>query len=180
MTISREQILTNGRMAGTLRRYHSWPMHQTQTIGCHTWQVLRIYVSIFGAPAPDVTVYILWHDAGELVLGDLPFPVKANSPELKRLCDAVEDSAVLRMGGEVIKLPTFEKLRVKACDLIEMCEMGVVEFQMGNKYAQPIIDDVGNALVQLYQKLSLTDQDLVRKYVLQSAKQLGFPQLCTL
>lgn len=179
MSISREQILTNGRWAGDVLRYHTWPMLRPQTIGSHTWQILRIYVTIFGAPQPDVTVYVIWHDAGELVLGDLPFPVKAQSPTLKKLCDGIENLAVVKMAGEVPRLSKLEKLRVKICDLAEMYETGIAEFQMGNKFAQPIVDDIGTALATLHKQLPNKDQELVRKYVLQSVKQLGFSQVCT-
>lgn len=180
MSISREQILTNGRWSGSVRRYHTWPVVQIQTIGEHTWQLLRIYISIFGAPTPEVTAYILWHDAGELVLGDLPFPVKAQSPTLKKLCDGIENLAVVKMGGRVVQLSKTEKLRCKESDLIEMLEFGLVEMQLGNKYAQPIVDDIGIAIGLLHKQLPSKDQDLVRKYVLRSVQQLGFPQLCTL
>ena len=180
MSFSREQILTNARFAGSVVRYHTWPTHQTQDVGSHTWQVLRIYWSIWATPSPQVFTYLLWHDAGELVLGDLPFPVKAWAPRLKKLCDNIEDVAVVKMGGKVIKLSPQEKLRCKIADLVEMLEHGLVEFQMGNKLAQPIIDDISTAIEKLYELMSDEDQEAVRKYVYRSVKALGVSNTCAL
>src|SRR6267154_1716536 len=88
--MTRDQVLTSARHAGTVRRYHTWPFHHQQNIGEHSWQIARIYFQIWGPLPPEVSTYFIWHDAGELVLGDLPFPVKKNNPHLKRECDFIE------------------------------------------------------------------------------------------
>lgn len=180
VSFNREQILTNARFAGSVTRYHTWPTHQVQDVGGHTWQLFRIYLTIFGPLSPVVSTYLIWHDAGELALGDLPFPVKSLSPRLKSICDTVENVAVVKMGGKVIKLSPQEKLRTKCVDLIEMLEFGLVEFQMGNKLAQPIIDDISTAIERLYELMSEEDQEAVRKYVYGSVKALGYDNICAL
>ena len=180
MSFTREQILTNARWAGLVVRYHTWPTHQTQDIGSHTWQLFRIYFMIFGPLPPLVSTYLIWHDAGELSIGDLPFPGKSLSPRLKKLCDTVEDLAVVKMGGKVIKLSPLEKLRTKCVDLIDMLEFGLVEIQMGNKLAQPIVDDISVAIEKLYELLPKEDQTAVRKYVYSSVKALGYQNICAL
>ncbi len=178
--ITREQILTNARFAGETLRYHTWPTHQQQTVASHTWQLFRIYFQCFGSIAPATATYILWHDAGELVLGDLPFPIKSQSPPLKKLCDGIENLAVVKMGGKVVKLSVEEKRRIKETDLIEMLEFGLVEVQLGNSLAQPIVDDISHSIEELYQQLSDVDQAKVRRYVYASTTALGYPITCML
>lgn len=165
MKISREQVLTNPRFAGDVRRYHAWPVLQQQTNAAHSFHCLRIWVSIYGPPSPQVTLYFIWHDLGELVLGDLPFPVKANNPLLKQACDAVEKGAVKAMGGPEFALTDILKLRTKACDLVEMLEFGVIECLMGNKFGRPIVDDISKAIEALVPKLPKEDLRPITEYV---------------
>src|SRR4249920_1699779 len=144
--MNRDQILSKARMAGEVQRYHTWPMHHRQTVGEHTWQVMRIYWQIWGPLTPELSTYFIWHDAGELACGDIPFPVKMNNRLLKTMMDGLEETAVEHMGGMTLKLSNGLKVRARACDLIDMHECGRAELLMGNTFAQPIIDDTYKAL----------------------------------
>jgi hypothetical protein len=153
---SRSDILTNPRFAGEVERYHTWPTHRRQSVGEHTWQVFRIWFQIFGPLTPEESTYVLWHDAGELVLGDLPFPVKARNPGLKHVCDVIEAEALINMlGVDPLKgISTFQrKQKAKLCELIEMLEFGLSELAQGNRLAQPIIDDTREAITRLIAQL---------------------------
>lgn len=135
------------RLAGQVKRYATWPVLHQQSTGEHSWQVLRIYIEIFGAPSPEVTVYITHHDSAELVVGDPPFPLKAQNVDLKQIYDRLENSAMMEMRGEVLPvLSPEERVRIKICDLLEMWEFGEQEQMMGNRYAEPIIDDTLRAV----------------------------------
>lgn len=135
-------VRRNIRLAGQVKRYATWPVLHQQSTGEHSWQVLRIYIEIFGPPIPDVTVYITHHDSAELAVGDPPFPLKAQNQDLKVIYDRLEDAAMLEMRGEALPvLSHAEKARIKICDLLEMWEFGHQEWLMGNRYAKPIIDD---------------------------------------
>jgi hypothetical protein len=156
--MNREKLLATARLAGEVVRYHTWPMHHRQTVGEHTWQCMRIYWQIWGPLPPMLTTYFIWHDAGELACGDLPFPVKSINPIIKAEMDELEERAVERMGGadpREIHGHTLFKTRAKACDLIDMHECGLAEVAMGNKFAQPIVDDTLRAL----ERLKLSDED---------------------
>jgi len=161
--MNREKLLSTARLAGEVVRYHTWPMHHRQTVGEHTWQCMRIYWQIWGALPPELSTYFIWHDAGELACGDLPFPVKSRDPKLKAAMDKLEDDAVRRMGGSHVVVTPLLKLRAKACDLIDMHECGRVEVAMGNKLAQPIVDDTFAALEKL--TLSPEDSNAIFKYL---------------
>lgn len=147
------------RLAGQVKRYSTWPVIHQQSTGEHSWQVLRIYIELFGAPSPDVTVYITHHDSAELKVGDPPFPLKANNPDLKDIYDRLEADAILEMRGEALPvLLTHTMRRIKICDLLEMWEFGVQELMLGNRYAEPIIEDTLAAVEQI---LGLMDQETV-------------------
>jgi hypothetical protein len=163
--MKRKDIITRSRMAGQVIRFHTWPVHHRQTVGEHTWQVMRIYYQIWGPLPTELTTYFIWHDAGELFTGDIPFPVKRDNPDLKRIMDVLEDIAVEAMlGGKPHnRLANGLQLRAKACDLIDMHEAGMAEVIMGNQFAQPIVDDTFAALEKL--PLSPEDGNAVFKYL---------------
>jgi len=173
MSLTRSTILRTPRFAYGVRRYHTWPVIQVQTVADHTAQCLRIYLQIFRVVPPEVTAYLLWHDAGELVTGDLPFPVKARNPNLKQECDAIEARAVIEMGGKCPTLTEPVKNRVKIVDLIEMGEFGLVELRYGNTFAQPIVDDIFTAVDIRIRDLSVEDARVVREYVQHTRSILG-------
>lgn len=152
--MQRSDVRRDIRLAGQVKRYACWPTLTTQTTGEHSWQVLRIYIEIFGPPSPDVTVYIVHHDSAELVVGDPPFPLKAQNADLKQIYDRLEDAAMMEMRGEALPvLSDEERARVKICDLLEMWEFGLQERMMGNRYAQPIIDDTLTTSVYMIKRL---------------------------
>jgi hypothetical protein len=161
--VKRNKVLATARLAGEVVRYHTWPMHHRQTVGEHTWQVMRIYWQIWGPLPPELSSFFIWHDAGELATGDIPFPVKSQNPVLKAEMDALEDQAVTQMGGLLHTLEQTLKVRAKACDLIDMHECGWAEVAMGNQFAQPIVDDTFTALERL--PLSPDDGMKVFKYL---------------
>lgn len=167
--MTRDEVLTNARHAGSVLRYHTWPVLHRQTIGEHCWQVMRIYWQIWGHLPNPVSTYFLWHDVGELVLGDLPFPIKKDNPKLKEECDRIERTAVKRMGGESSNSTTCvltdkELLRIKFCDVLDMYEYGIQEMNLGSRYAAPIVEDTHKTLQDIWLKLSIEDHNLIQKY----------------
>lgn len=151
--ITNDSILKSPRFAGAIKRYHTWPTLQAQTNADHCYHVLRIYSMIFGLPSPEVTGYIIWHDAGEIKTGDLPHPIKANNPALKEVADRLEAEAVKDMGGPSLELSDDLKVKVKMADCIEMLEFSMVELGLGNSWAQPISQNMSNAIQALIEKL---------------------------
>lgn len=135
-----DYVTDNTLHAGRLRRYATWPVHHQQNIGEHCWQIYRIYDSLFGRPSSDVAYTIMNHDTPELTVGDPPFPLKAQNPDLKEIYTRLETEAEQRYGIIMPHLPQQEMIRVKICDLLEMMEFGFVELQMGNQFAHPIIE----------------------------------------
>lgn len=151
-TLNSDWVTDRACMAGRVVRYHTWAVHHQQTVGEHSWQVARIYEEIFGSPTAEVERFIRHHDSAEVVVGDPPFPVKRDSPQLKAGYDELEPKALDRL-GIVLPSPYFKELiKVKICDLLEMTLFGMIEREMGNLLACPIIVRTCNVALQLADK----------------------------
>lgn len=157
--------MRNARFAGQIARYHTWPLIHKQSVAEHTYHVLRIWCQIWGPPPKQVTEYAIWHDAGEMGCGDPPYPSKQKWPELKKICDQIEREQLTLYGVAELQLFSHEKQRFKICDLLDMFELGMVEVQMGNSYAEPIVDDVIDNVVKLLGDLPEEDRERVKTYV---------------
>jgi 5'-deoxynucleotidase YfbR-like HD superfamily hydrolase len=137
----REQIYATRYLAGKVKRYHTWPMLNQQTVGEHSARVANIYVEIYGMPRAEILYYCLNHDAGELWAGDVPFGIKRSLPELHDQMEIAEAQGLKMLDITLPTLTDEEKARVKICDLLEMWETGMYEEMMGNKFASPIRQD---------------------------------------
>jgi 5'-deoxynucleotidase YfbR-like HD superfamily hydrolase len=128
--------------------------------------VALIYETIFGQPTAEVERYIRLHDVAELVVGDPPFPIKAQNPDLKAVYDRIEPDALKRMGLTLPELDVCERNRVKIADLLEMFTYGLVEVEMGNRLAQAVVDRTSDAALRLAEgKLTGDDHRAVCMYV---------------
>jgi 5'-deoxynucleotidase YfbR-like HD superfamily hydrolase len=107
---------------------------------------------------PDVWDYILWHDAAEIGTGDIPYPVKATHPELKAALEAIEAEVLDNLGVSMPHISEDLHKKIKMCELLEMAEFGADEMMMGNRYAQPILDDTLAALIVLARENDVWEQ----------------------
>ena len=141
MTTLALQVRDDPRLAGRVKRYHTWPHIKEQSVGEHSWQLLRILLAIWPTCPAHVLAYVVRHDCGELTTGDAPYPVKANNPVLGAEMNRVEDeglmlqieSGMLYLGSDV---SDDEKWAVKLAEFIEMWEWGAEEMLMGNQFAR--------------------------------------------
>lgn len=153
--------------AGRLRRYNTWAVHHEQTVGEHCWQVARIYEAIFGPASGAVERFIRHHDTAELIVGDPPFPIKKDNPDLKEIYNRLEAEAVPVLGIQGFdNIPVTEKEKVKICDLIEMMEFGMVEVEMGNRLAVRIVTRTLTAALKMaHELLDNSDLENVKAYI---------------
>lgn len=130
------------RSAGKISRYHTWERIRDQSVGEHTWQVMRIILALHPEASPQLLRYAMFHDVGERVTGDVPFPVKREHPEVKTAFDSMEGEAQLRMvpWGVIagVVLTVEERNLLKLAEFIEMMEWGLDEMALGNKNARII------------------------------------------
>lgn len=131
------------RSAGKISRYHTWERIRDQSVGEHTWQLLRIILAVHRHASPELLRWTMFHDVGERVTGDVPFPVKRENPELKRALDKMEHETLLQMAttwGAVagIQITDEEANLLKLAEFIEMMEWGLDELALGNQNAEII------------------------------------------
>lgn len=162
------QVRSSSRLAGGVKRYHTWPVLTEQTVAEHTFHILRIYWQIWGPESmtPEAVTQILWHDLGEIETGDVPFQMKRRYPALGETLREAEKLKVQDLADYNIPQPDEQTLlRVKMCDLIEMHEYGLHELALGNQFAQPIVHDTDEAIGAHLERMSPGDQELCEGYL---------------
>lgn len=133
-------LVEDPRAAGDIRRYHTWAIIKEQSVSAHTWQILRILLTVWPNAPRHVIVYGLIHDMGEMA-GDIQYPFKHLFPELRAGSEKAEnhvrDTQRKMFGAPEVKHPLspYENVVFKACDNLEMWEYALREINLGNRYA---------------------------------------------
>jgi 5'-deoxynucleotidase YfbR-like HD superfamily hydrolase len=123
------------REAFKVRRFHTVPfMAVPENVGEHTANMLMtIYFLYDDKPPLSVVTAVLYHDAPELVTGDIPAPTKWMAPEFNTVIEALEEKIVKDMGFPVEKLPEFDDALVKFADIMDLNFKCVEEVAVGNQ-----------------------------------------------
>jgi 5'-deoxynucleotidase YfbR-like HD superfamily hydrolase len=146
-------LVRDPRAAGNVRRYHTWAVIKEQTVAEHTWQIMRILLTVWPEAPRKVIVHALMHDAGEMS-GDIQYPFKLMFTELKSGSEKAENyvrKAQQETGAPpeaAHPLSTFERHVFKCCDNLEMWEYGLREVNLGNRYALIIVNRMQRAVAQ--------------------------------
>lgn len=135
------QVRDDGRLAGRVLRYHTWPHIKEQSVAEHSWQLLRILCLIWPEVPAHVMKYVVDHDCGELTTGDAPFPVKRDNPVLAKEMNRVEQEGLeLQIEAGFLAhsplISEMERWAVKLAEFIEMWEWALEEQMMGNRFAR--------------------------------------------
>ena len=129
------------RVAGQITRYHTWPRTRDQSVGEHTWQVMRILLAVWPECPRRLLTHAMFHDVGEMA-GDIPYPFKRNDPVLKDRMDAAEAGVRAEMAvwgvPPTVVMSHYEERVFKTCEFIDMWECGLHEMNLGNKYGQVV------------------------------------------
>lgn len=156
---------TDPRSAGRVTRYHTWERVKEQDVASHTWQLLRILLAIWPDAPRDLLVAVMFHDCGERVTGDLPYPVKSEDPDLKAIMDRKEVAALgamLPWGVPPLTLRTSHEADVvKLAEFLEMWEWALDEVALGNRCAVLIRDRCRTAASE--RMLALPPSSEIRK-----------------
>jgi 5'-deoxynucleotidase YfbR-like HD superfamily hydrolase len=120
-------------------------MVQEQTNEQHQYHVYRILRAIW----PEAPTYLLdhamFHDLGEVVAGDPPYPSKRNNPDYKAAHERIETAAWLSMClpwglPPPRELSPEEVGAFKLAEWIEWMEKSIQEIKMGNQYFNLVYD----------------------------------------
>lgn len=131
------------RQAGKVRRWHTENTVRQQTISDHVYNLMRIYLYIWGNPEPSLVCRMMFHDFEEFYLGDLPHWA-ACIPDFKTAYKKAEGELL----SEFMEIPSSHAYdhRIKICDWIEALEFMMDECMLGN-------DHLFERMEKLYQKL---------------------------
>lgn len=85
---------------GSVRRYHAnpWLAPLGQTNADHQGRVVQLILMLHPSPSIELLRAAAFHDAAEVVVGDLPGPFKRANELLAELHAQAEDAALARMG----------------------------------------------------------------------------------
>lgn len=136
-------VINDPRIAGGVERYHTWPRLTRQQCDAHSMQNMRILLAIWPEAPRHLLIHCLTHDLGELRTGDVPYPVKRESHEVKREFDRMEKDAHLAMCipwsvPAPISLQPEEGRVFKLAEMIEMWEWGLHERLLGNMFGSVV------------------------------------------
>lgn len=156
----RSRFIPELRESGLVQRYHCWRTLNRQSVGEHTWQVMRIILHIHPYASRELLVAAMFHDAAEVRTGDIPLYAKRNRPDFKASLDSLEEEALQDMLPPELNQPLslFEQKLLKVADLIEMGEFAREEMEMGNRTAEPILHNINRAILLLIAEFDFPDQ----------------------
>jgi 5'-deoxynucleotidase YfbR-like HD superfamily hydrolase len=167
------------RQAGELRRYHTWACNHEQTVADHSWNVARLLLAWDPQLPRHMLVHALFHDIGERITGDVPYPIKAQNPALKKEMDRLEFDGHLAMCGPwgvsaPVALSDAEAALFKLADLVDMWEHALDEIARGNKHCRLVRERTQKAISdRLGDPESLISKSIViaaRQYVARRIK----------
>lgn len=141
---------------------------QRQTVAEHTWNVVRILLTVWPGVPAGALAFAQFHDVAEVGTGDVPYPVKHNNPVLAAEMDRLEAQVIEDMGLTSYLSVSIEwQRRIKMCDVIEMWEFGLEERHLGNRYADPIVERMEHFAIALASEYGLekTEQEDVIGYM---------------
>lgn len=101
--------------SGNVVRFHNSIGMDCQKNSDHQWEVALILQHIYPQCSKELLLAALTHDAAEYFTGDIPFPTKQASPELKSVLDKLEREWEERMGVHFDLHPE-EKFFLKLAD----------------------------------------------------------------
>jgi hypothetical protein len=83
--------------------------------------------------------HIMFHDIGETIIGDLPYPVKSENSQLKEQLEWLEHRSNATQleywdAFQMVMLTSEDKKLFKDIELIEMAEFGIDQMCLGNDY----------------------------------------------
>lgn len=147
--------ISNYRLAGNVRRVHTLRTQATYTVGQHSYDALSLLLLTYpGEPSMNLVRAVLWHDASEAVLGDMPAPAKWAFPKLaqayKEAEKMVEQEKFPELHTALLSLTETERQWLSAVDALELLFWSMEEEASGNHYAVEISQRITGRLFEAY------------------------------
>jgi hypothetical protein len=116
-------LLPRRLRSGQTMRYHTTPhLGAGQTVSDHAWRATVLLHTLWPEHASkNAILYMLYHDAAEQQLGDMPAPTKWSYKELSERYAEAEKQEELRLGLEFDLTPD-EMHICKMADMLELVD----------------------------------------------------------
>ena len=141
------------RRGGNVKRWHTTPVHNHQSVAAHSWGVAAILLEIAGSqlsvPLLEAAIY---HDIAEYDTGDIPAQVKWANPDICKALDRLEKVVEKELAVDT-SLSDVQIVLLKTADLLELCWFCLEERRMGNKNMDEIMSRVDENMLKRLQVL---------------------------
>lgn len=108
------------REAGAVSRCHALDHSTRHNIAQHSYGALTLLLVLHPEPSLELVKTLLWHDAAERWLGDLPATAKWGNRELKSAYEEAERRVLKALWVFPKLLAPAEQDWVKACDTLDL------------------------------------------------------------
>lgn len=158
------------RLAGEVKRFHTWTSLFPGTVASHSWQMIRLLLALWPEAPRHLLVEVAFHDIGERVSGDIPYPGKSLEPGLREALDRVEAGARLSMAlpwgvPPPAQLTAEEHAVLKLVDYLDMLEHALHELSLGNSHMQLVYQRCWKAIEAAAQGVPRHVQDKLDWYM---------------
>lgn len=133
------QKLNEIRKGGQVKRYHTVPMLNNDSVAQHSWGVAVILLDIKPNASAELIKAALYHDVTEYYTGDVPATTKWANPGIKKQLDELETMYEQVLDIRV-PLAGNERQLVKYADMADLVLNCLHEYKMGNRYAKVLIE----------------------------------------
>lgn len=128
------------RTGGYTERCHGVPHHGSYSVAMHSWGVAMLMYVLWPKDFQRLVVYCLVHDIPEAWVGDIPATTKKFCPGVKANCDELEDAILRRLLlPNDVRLSDEDKVKLRACDHLELYWWAKEQIEFGNKHACSLI-----------------------------------------
>ena len=135
-----ERVLA-AREAGNVRRCHVVPHHGEYTGGKHSFDATSLLLVLHPDPSKELIQAVLWHDAAERWVGDMPAPAKWYDANLGDAYDHAELNAIQHweMYDAIGALVDSELKWLEAVDRLELWLWCQDQLALGNVHIREFI-----------------------------------------
>jgi 5'-deoxynucleotidase YfbR-like HD superfamily hydrolase len=124
------------RKGGCVKRWHTIPNAQEQTVAAHSWGVACIILELWPDSSMDLVRAALLHDVAEQFTGDIPATAKWANPGLAKEANKAEElfwGKINSLNGTFPALKATEQLKLKIADMMELLWYCIEEERLGNR-----------------------------------------------